>query len=126
MERRTALALAIAAAGTVLAGSAAFAANVGLLENEAKPTSVLDTSSIETTTTLPQDPTVVTVIVEDPPVDSGQTLAVDPALTPPPSTVGQSYDDSSDDSSDDDKYEGSEDSEDHEYDSEDHETEDDD
>jgi hypothetical protein len=126
MERRTALALAVAAAGTVLAGSAAFAANVGLLENEAKPTSVLDTSSIETTTTLPQDPTVVTVIVEDPPVADAGVPAVDPALTPPPSTVAQSYDDYDDDEyDDDDEYEDSEHEDEYE-DSEDHESDDDD
>ena len=65
MERRTALALATATAGTIMAASAAFAANVGLLEPDDKaPISVLDTSSLEPA--APVEPTVVTIVVEDP------------------------------------------------------------
>lgn len=73
MERRTALALAAAAACTVLAASAAFAVNVGLLRHDSnKPVGVLDTSAIDATSPADQlDPTVVTVIVEDPPAQEG-------------------------------------------------------
>lgn len=53
-----------------MAASAAFAVNVGLLQHDdTKPVGVLDTSAIESIdTTAPIDPTVVTVIVEDPPI----------------------------------------------------------
>lgn len=83
MERRTALAIATAAAGTVLAASAAFAANVGLLEGDtSKPVGILDTSPVATTETTMPEPTVVTVIVEDPP------LPVEtPAAVPAPGAV---------------------------------------
>lgn len=70
MERRTALALATASAGTIMAASAAFAVNVGLLQHDdTRPVGVLDASTIESpSTTLPLDPTVVTVVIEDPPL----------------------------------------------------------
>ncbi len=65
MERRTALALAAAVAGTVLAAGAAFAVNVGILKpQDSAPISVLDARTLEPAAV---DPTVVTVIVEDPP-----------------------------------------------------------
>jgi hypothetical protein len=93
MERRTAIAFAAAAAGTVLTAGAAFTTNVGLLQHD-KPTpiSVLDSSQVVPEST--QDPTVVTVVVDDPPVasDDGSTpSAVGP--TSAASTVEGSDDD---------------------------------
>ena len=101
MERRTALALATAAAGTVLAASAAFATNVGLLEHDkAAPISVLDTSSLEPAG--PVDPTVVTVVVDDPPVQaSNPTSPASPADATDLSSSDDSYDDGGDDAYDD-------------------------
>lgn len=71
MERRTTLALALAAGGTVAAASAAFAVNVGLLRQDSgTPGGILDANvldaSFATDTTLPSDPTAVTVFVDDP------------------------------------------------------------
>lgn len=67
MERRTALAIATAAAGTVLATGSAFAANLGLLGREDPPVlSVVDAGAVPDP--LLADPTVVTLVVEDPPV----------------------------------------------------------
>lgn len=68
MERRTALAYAAATAGTVLAGGTALAATTGFLGSDhPAPAKVEDISAVEdaTTTTLPE-PTVVTIVVEDP------------------------------------------------------------
>lgn len=64
-----------------MAASAAFAVNVGLLlHDDTKPLGVLDASAIEsTTTTAPIEPTVVTVIVEDPPIQGASAAASDPA-----------------------------------------------
>lgn len=65
MERRTALALAAAAAGTALASSAAFAINIGLLRHDAdKPVGILSSKVIDAS--FGTDPTQVTVAVEDP------------------------------------------------------------
>lgn len=71
MERRTALAYAAAAAGTVLAGSTALAATTGVLGgNDPDPVEIEDISTsaddLETTTstTLPE-PTVMTVVVDE-------------------------------------------------------------
>ena len=90
MERRTALAIAAAAAGTVLAASAAFAANVGLLEpTDTTPVGVLD-ASVEVPTTAPVEPTVVTVIVEDPPVQSAAGAVGDLSQSPTPVVAGAS------------------------------------
>jgi len=70
MERRTALALAVAAAGTALASSAAFAINVGLLRHDVdKPVGVLDTSVIDAS--FGTDPTQVTVAVDRSPAGVG-------------------------------------------------------
>lgn len=70
MERRTALAIALAAAGTISAASAAFAVNVGLLQHDTnKPGGVLDASLLDASfPTDTSDPTVVTVYVDDLPV----------------------------------------------------------
>lgn len=66
-----------------MAASAAFAVNVGLLQHDdTKPVGVLNTSAIESTfATDPADPTVVTVIVEDPPLQSDVSAdaSADPA-----------------------------------------------
>lgn len=65
MERRTALALAAATAGTALASSAAFAINIGLLRHDAdKPVGILSSKVIDAS--FGTDPTQVTVAVEDP------------------------------------------------------------
>lgn len=110
MERRTALALALAAAGTVLAASAAFATNVGLLGQGAEPpVGVLDASSVGTT--VPADPTVVTIIVEDPSVPVAAGPSAMPAAAVRVSSSGDdrggdddSFDDSDfDDDRDDDR-----------------------
>ncbi|MGQ0433456.1 MAG: hypothetical protein ACT452_13720 [Microthrixaceae bacterium] len=103
MERRTALALATASAGTIMAASAAFAVNVGLLQHDdTRPVGVLDASTIESpSTTLPVDPTVVTVIVEDPPLPAAEPASAtgfDTASVGDLSAV--SSDDSGDDSTD--------------------------
>lgn len=90
MERRTALALAAAAACTVLAASAAFAVNVGLLQHDSnKPVGVLDTSAIDATSPADQlDPTVVTVIVEDPPVQDVASATSSRDADPVPASGG--------------------------------------
>lgn len=65
MERRTALALAVAAAGTVLASSAAFAINIGLLRHEAdKPVGILDSSVIDASFGI--DPAQTTRAIDNP------------------------------------------------------------
>jgi len=69
MERRTALAYAAAAAGTVLAGSTALAATTGVLGgNDPDPVEIEDISAsdddLETTTTL-GEPEVTTVVVDE-------------------------------------------------------------
>jgi len=84
MERRTAIAFAAAAAGTVLTAGAAFTTNVGLLQHD-KPTPI---SVLDSTRVIPegtQDPTVVTVVVDDPPIagDEGST----PSATGPTSAA---------------------------------------
>lgn len=108
MERRTALALATAAAGTIMAASAAFAVNVGLLEPDHKaPISVVDTSSLEPA--APVDPTVVTIVVEDPPVQSAGTPSATNGASNPTSAGDDGYDDSheaDDDSSGEDSADG--------------------
>lgn len=77
MERRTALAYAAATAGTVLAGGTAFAATAGVLTDDTpskqpvEQISSTDDSPSTTSTTL-AEPTVMTIIVDDPalaPVD---------------------------------------------------------
>lgn len=90
MERRTALALAAAAAGTVLAASAAFAANVGFLEpSDTAPVGILD-ASVEDPTTAPLEPTVVTVVVEDPPIPTASVPVGELSQAPAPVIVGDS------------------------------------
>jgi hypothetical protein len=82
MERRTALAIATAAAGTILAASAAFAANVGLLtHDDATPVGILDASTVAPAAIDPADPTVVTVIVEDPPAQVAAVGSADSRST---------------------------------------------
>lgn len=67
MERRTALAVAAAAAGSVLAAGAAVVTNVGRLDQQdPQPVEVLDASASVPGTTAPVDPTVVTIVIEDP------------------------------------------------------------
>jgi hypothetical protein len=130
MNRRTALAIAAAAGGTVLTATAAFATNVGLLDNaDEPPMSVLDSSAlVADDTELPTDPTVVTIVVEDPPA------AVAPAPTAPapvssPAVAPASDDSDFDDPYDDDVYDDhgeDDDDEDEDHEDEDHEDEDDD
>jgi hypothetical protein len=92
MERRTALAIAAATAATVMAGSAAFAANVGLLQHDkAPPISVLDTSAVSPE--LPADPKVVTVVVQDPPITADGPATV----APPADATAASFDDHGED-----------------------------
>jgi hypothetical protein len=69
MERRTALAYAAAVAGTVLAGSTAFAATTGFLGGDDPATAEIEGISsadapLETSTTL-AEPTVMTVVVDE-------------------------------------------------------------
>lgn len=71
MERRTALAYAAAAAGTVLAGSTALAATTGVLGgDDPDPSEIEDISVADgglgtaASTTLPE-PTVMTVVVDE-------------------------------------------------------------
>jgi hypothetical protein len=68
MERRNALALAVAAGGTILASGVAFAANVGLLQDDADPVGQLETTNVgalltdgSTTSTTPS-----TIIIDVP------------------------------------------------------------
>ncbi|MFL6203739.1 MAG: hypothetical protein ACJ739_00160 [Acidimicrobiales bacterium] len=127
MDRRTAIAVAAAAAGTVLTLGAAFATNVGLLQHD-KPTpiSVLDSSRVVPEPT--QDPTVVTVVVDDPSIesDAGSTPAATPSA-PSASSFDHSSDQASDDVvSDEVVNDSSDDHEDeHEVDLEDHSDDDD-
>jgi hypothetical protein len=90
MERRTALAVAATAACTVLAASAAFAVNVGLLQHDSnKPVGVLDTSAIDASSPADQlAPTVVTVIVDDPPAQRGADATSSPGDGPVTATGG--------------------------------------
>lgn len=82
--------MAAAAAGTVLAASAAFAANVGFLEPaDTTPVGILD-ASVEVPTTAPVDPTVVTVIVEDPPIPAASVPGGDLSQAPAPVVTGGS------------------------------------
>jgi hypothetical protein len=138
MNRRTALAIAAAAGGTVLTATAAFATNVGLLDTpDEPPMSVLDSSSlVGDETPLAQDPTVVTIVVEDPPapVTAPATAPVSPPAAATASAAGgddSAYDDSYDDDvyddhGEDDDGEDHEDDEDDDHEDEDHEVEDDD
>jgi len=88
MERRLALTAAASAAIVVVAGSAAVAANLGILRSAAEePVGQLDASSVAslTPTTEPQDPVVVTVdeIVEVPvPADDATASPVTDAPAP--------------------------------------------
>lgn len=82
MERRTALAYAAATAGTVLAGGSAFAATTGVLGDDG-PTkepveqiSASDDSPSTTSTTL-GEPTVMTIIVDDPALAPAGSALVD-------------------------------------------------
>ena len=84
MERRNALALAVAAGGTILASGVAFAANVGLLQDDADPVGQLETTNVgalltgdATTSTTPS-----TIVIDVPlpalPGDIGTTATTAP------------------------------------------------
>lgn len=93
MERRTALAYAAATAGTVLAGGTAFAATTGVLTDDRPSTDPVEQisstdDSLSTTSTTLAEPTVMTIIVDD------------PALTPVDINGGDRPDSVSDDSPD--------------------------
>ncbi len=95
-----------------MAASAAFAANVGLLEGDtSKPVGILDTSPVATTETTMPEPTVVTVIVEDPPLPV-ETPAVAPTpaapVAPAPAVSSSSSHQDDDDRYEDDEHEDDE------------------
>jgi hypothetical protein len=101
MERRNALALAVAAGGTILASGVAFAANVGLLQDDPDPVGQLETTNVgalltdgSTTSTTPS------TIIIDVPVPAGPG-ATDTTL-PSADDHGGSSDDGFDDDFDDD------------------------
>lgn len=109
MERRTALALAAATAATVLAASAAFAANVGLLHDDpATPVGVLDAATVGASGDA--EPSVVTVIVEDPPLSAAGV---------PGQPSGSAFDPVADDRYESDEWDDYGDAEDHDDDHED-------
>jgi hypothetical protein len=114
MDRRNAIAIAVAAGGTMLAAGAAVAANVGLLEEERDPVGQLEPLNVGAL--LPRDgssPTTPETIVIDVPADarapSGGTAGA--GSTP---LGGGSDDDASGDDQGDDEYD-----DDHGYDDED-------
>jgi hypothetical protein len=102
MERRNALALAVAAGGTILASGVAFAANVGLLQDDADPVGQLETTNVgalltgdATTSTTPS-----TIIIDVPvPADPAATVPTD---TTAPTVPGFDDHGGSDDDFDDD------------------------
>jgi hypothetical protein len=132
MERRTALAFAAAAGGTVLAATAAFVTNVGLLDTSHEaPISVLDSSNlVGDDAPLSQDPTVVTIVVDDPPATTTPAPVSPPAAAPASAAGGDArpdddvYDDNGE--ADDEDHAEDEDREDEDREDEDHEIEDDD
>lgn len=138
MERRTALAYAAATAGTVLAGGTAFAATAGVLTDDTPSKESVEQisstdDSLSTTSTTLAEPTVMTIIVDDPalaPVDDNGGDRPDGVSDDAPDLFDDNGGDRpagvSDDAFDDDSYEDDDDLEDEVHDSDDDHDEDED
>lgn len=138
MERRTALAYAAATAGTVLAGGTAFAATAGVLTDDTPSKESVEQisstdDSLSTTSTTLAEPTVMTIIVDDPalaPVDDNGGDRSDSVSDDSPDLADDNGGDRpagvSDDALDDDSYEDDDDLEDEDHDSDDDHDEDED
>jgi hypothetical protein len=103
MERRNALALAVAAGGTILASGVAFAANVGLLQDDADPVGQLETTNVgalltgdATTSTTPS-----TIVIDVPLPALPGTETTLPAGAVDGSSDDDDFDDDFDDEFDD-------------------------